>query len=167
MTALLPGAFMSMFPGQNIRQSPPDNAWTFATPIEEHAPIPLFAAADDTGKYVKAIILQGEKAIGKTILAATEYTTPAKMLESFKKVFPDAGKTARYFQMPHELFLQILQGTGLPEFAAVELLENMRLMNEFGYYGGASLDESHAILEDELTTWEEHMKAHPAFADLK
>lgn len=29
--------------------------------------------------------------------------------------------------------------------AQEELLQNMRLLNEFGYYGGDSLDESHSV----------------------
>jgi hypothetical protein len=35
--------------------------------------------------------------------------------------------------------------TGAPAESAEELLQNMRLMNEFGYYFGASLDESHSV----------------------
>jgi hypothetical protein len=167
MTVLMPGIYMSNFPGSMIRQSPPDNAWTFGMPIPDNSPMPLFDTAADTGKFVKSIVLQGEKALGKSILAATAYVTPAEMLESFKKVYPEAGASATFSEIPHDIYLQILQGMGMPAFAANETLENMRLMSEFGYYGGTSLDESHAILDDELTTWEEHMKNAKAFAGLK
>ncbi|PNH26300.1 hypothetical protein VD0002_g8261 [Verticillium dahliae] len=42
----------------------------------------------------------------------------------------------------------------------------MRLMDEGGYYGGASLDESHALLEEPLTSWKEFIAKAPAFKDL-
>ena len=47
----------------------------------------------------------------------------------------------------------------MPDFAAQELLENFLLFDQFGYFGGASLDETHALVEDKLTTWAEHAKA--------
>ncbi len=86
---------------------------------------------------------------------------------AFKKTFPEAGKTAKYAELPHDLYVKILTGVGMPEFAAVELLENMRLLEEYGYYGGESLDETHKLVEDKLTTWEDFMKKAPAFKDLK
>jgi hypothetical protein len=55
----------------------------------------------------------------------------------------------------------------MPEFAAIELLENMRLMDEGGYYGGALLDESHALLSDPLTSWAEFPKKSPVPKELK
>jgi len=39
----------------------------------------------------------------------------------------------------------MLIGSRLPEFAAHELLENMRLLNEGGNCGGESLDWSHSV----------------------
>jgi len=39
--------------------------------------------------------------------------------------------------------------------------------SKFGYYGGAGLAESHEILVDKLTTWEEFMKKAKPFAELQ
>jgi len=36
---------------------------------------------------------------------------------------------------------------------------NMLLLEQFGYYGGDSLDETHRLVEDKLTTWDEHLRA--------
>jgi uncharacterized protein YbjT (DUF2867 family) len=166
-TFFMPGFYMSNVPGSMFRQNPDNNnAWTLSLPVPEDAVAPLFDTAD-TGKYVKAAVLHRDEVLGKRILGATEYLTLKEMVEAFKKAFPEAGKTATYAEMPHDAYVKALTGHGMPEFAAVELLENMRLLKEYGYYGGASLDETHKLVEDKLTTWEEFLKKAPAFKDLK
>ncbi|CAN8101108.1 unnamed protein product [Discula destructiva] len=164
----MPGFFMSNIPGGMLRPSPQANgAWTLALPIPASTPIPLFDPAD-TGKWIKAIVL-GDRAalLGKRLLAATRYATPAEIVAEFKEVFPEAGATASFYELPQETFLGAMRGMGLPDYAAVEMLENMLLMSVKGYFGGESLNDSHAILQDKLTTWKEHMKGAKAFAELK
>ncbi len=90
-----------------------------------------------------------------------------EILDAFKRAFPEAGRTARYVVVPHDKYLEALRAAGLPPHGAEEMLENMRLLDEFGYYGGESLDETHKLVEDKLTTWDEHMKKAPAFQGLK
>jgi hypothetical protein len=166
-TFFMPGFYMSNFPGGMFRQNPDnDNAWTLALPVPEDAVAPMFDTAD-TGKYVKAAVLYRDELLGKRLLGATNYMTLREIVDSFKKTYPEAGKTAAYAELPHDVYVKVLTGTGMPEFAAVELLENMRLLKEYGYYGGASLDETHKLVEDKLTTWEDFMKKAPAFKDLK
>lgn len=165
-TFFMPGFFMTNIPGGMLRPLPPNDSYTLALPIPDNAPIPLFDPKD-TGKWIKAIVLHRDQLLGKRVLAATSYATPAEILADFKAVYPEAGKTAGFFSTPHDMFLDTMKGMGLPDFAALEMLENMRLLNEGGYYGGEKLDESHAILEDRLTTWKEHLKGAKAFADLK
>ncbi|KAK9235090.1 NmrA-domain-containing protein [Lipomyces kononenkoae] len=164
-TFFLAGFYMSNIPGGIFRPSPSNNAWTFGLPVPETAPLPLFDTAD-TGKFVKAIVLRRDELLGKRVLGATAYLTGKEVVEAFKNTFPEAGKTASYFNMPQDMYLAILKKAGLPDFAATELLENMLLLDQFGYYGGAKLDESHAILEDKLTTWDEYIKKADAFKGL-
>ncbi|KAK1624983.1 NmrA-like family protein [Colletotrichum phormii] len=165
-TFLLPGFYMANLPGGMFRQTPPDNAWGLNLPVPASAPIPLFDAAADMGKFVKGIVLHREKVLGKRVYAATSYMTAGEAVETFKKVYPEAGKTARFNELTHEQFKGALKGQGMPDFVAEEMLQNMRLLNEFGYYGGEKLEESHAIVEDKLTTWEEHVKNAKAFSGL-
>jgi len=149
---------MSNIPGGMFRRSPPNNAFTFSLPTTPNAKIPLFDPAD-TGKYIKAAVLHRDALLGKRLLSATEYLSAQQVVNAFKKVFPEAGKDASFYSVPAEKFKEILKGQGMPDFAAQEFLENMQLLDQFGYYGGASLDETHKLVEDKLTTWEEHMKA--------
>ncbi|KAM0330667.1 hypothetical protein ACHAQA_003619 [Verticillium albo-atrum] len=162
----MPGFYMSNVPGQALRADPPANVWTLALPMPESAPIPVFDITD-TGKVIKAIILNREKVLGKRVLAAYKYMTPKELLEEFKAVYPEAGKNATFFSVPHTAYTDTLKGMGMPDFAAEELLENMRLMDEGGYYGGASLDESHALLQDPLTSWKDFIGKSAAFKELK
>lgn len=166
-TFFMPGFYMSNMPGGNFRQAPPNNDWTLALPIPASTPIPLLDTADDTGKFVKGILNNREKTLGKQIYAATNYYTISEIVKEFQEQYPEAGKTAKSVEMPHSVFKGIImKARGVPDEIAEELLQNMRLMNEFGYFFGAKLDESHSILSDKLTTWKEFMQKAPAFADL-
>lgn len=144
-TYMLPGFYMSNFPNGNLKQSPPNNDWTLAMPVPVTAQVPLFATIEDAGKFVKGILNNREKTLGKRVLAATKYYSFQEMLDAFKAAFPEAGKTAQYFEAPHDVYKGFLTSAGLPEFAAQELLENMRLLNEGGYYGDESLEWSHSV----------------------
>lgn len=137
----LAGFFMSNLPGASLRQLP-DGKWGLALPIPDDSPIPLFDAENDTGKFVKAMLLDEQKVLGKRVYGATAYYTPAQIVEEFKELYPSVAKDAGYIQLPGDVFKGIMAGTGAPEVVQEELLQNMRLMPEFGYYGGDTLDFS-------------------------
>ncbi|KAG4438489.1 hypothetical protein IFR05_006012 [Cadophora sp. M221] len=166
-TFFMPGFYMSNLPGQMFKPSPPNNAWTLGMPVPSSSPVPLLATLEDTGKFVKGILNHRSETLGKNILAATKYYTFDEVVEVFKTVYPEAGKTAGYYEAPHEVYLGWLKGAGLPDFAAQELLENMRLLNEGGYFAGQSLEWSSSLVDEPLTTWEEFIKKSKVFADLK
>ncbi|PQE31587.1 hypothetical protein CJF32_00010495 [Rutstroemia sp. NJR-2017a WRK4] len=166
-TFFLPGFYMSNIPGSNLARMPPDQKWKLAFPIPASAPVPLLDTANDTGKFVKGILLNREKLLGKRVYGATEYLTLTEILNQFKELYPIAGEGAETVELPHDVYKANLGKYGMSEEAQEELLQNMRLLAEFGYYGGDSLDESHSILVDKLTTWKEFMSKAPAFADLK
>jgi hypothetical protein len=138
---MLPGFYMSNIPGANLRETP-EGIWKLAFPIPDDSPIPLLATEYDTGKFVKGILLKRDETLGKRIYAATKYYTPLEILSIFKDEYPNAGKDAVYSELPHPVFKGILAATGVPENVQEELLQNMRLMPEFGYYGGEALDSS-------------------------
>lgn len=142
-TFFMPGYFMSNFPGASFRQLPPSNDWTIALPMPAETPIPFLDAAGDTGKFVKGILTHRDKLLGKRVLAATDYSTPSDAIAIFKELFPKAGESAKFVQISKEQYKGALAKAGLPEKAQEELYENMAFMNEYGYYGKASLAESH------------------------
>ena len=150
-TFFMPGFFMSNIPGNMLRPLPPNNAWTMALPMPSDTPMPLFDAAGDTGKFVKAILTHRDTVLGKQIHAATDYYTPDDVVSTFKQLYPEAGKEARFLQVEKEQYKGALAKAGMPEKAQEELYENMAFMHDFGYYGKASLEPSLAVSKVLLT----------------
>ncbi|KAK9430219.1 hypothetical protein V1505DRAFT_119947, partial [Lipomyces doorenjongii] len=70
-------------------------------------------------------------------------------------------------ELPTAVFKGILASTGASDAVQEEMLQNMRLMPEFGYFGNESLRESQSILDEPLTTWKEFVAKTPVWADLK
>ncbi|KAI0398687.1 NmrA-like family protein [Xylaria palmicola] len=159
------GFYMTGIPGELLKPFPPNGVWTLAMPVKPDTPIPMFHPRD-TGKFVKSMILNWDKVAGKRILGATDYMTAQEVLDTFAGVFKKAGATAAYFQVPEEVFRGTLKGQGMPDYVVSELYENARLMEEYGYYGGASLDESKNLIQDRLTTWEEYVQEAGPFRGL-
>ena len=141
-TFFMPGFFMSNLPGGMFRQLPPSNDWTIALPMPASTPIPFFDAGNDTGKFVKGILTHRDKVLGKRVLAATDYYTPSDAIAIFKELFPKAGESAKFVQVSKDEYKGALAKAGMPEKAQEELYENMAFMNDYGYYGKASLSES-------------------------
>ncbi|KAI0141620.1 NmrA-like family protein [Xylariaceae sp. FL1272] len=160
-TFFMPGFYMSNFDGGMLSKQ--GDKYVLSMPIAASSPIPLYDHVD-TGKYIKAIVQNKEALLGKRFLAATQYLTAQELLDTFKTVFPETGKTAGYYEVPKEDYLST---TGMPPHAIEEMYENMVLMQDFGYYGGEPLDESLKYVEDQLTSWEEHARNAAAWADLK
>lgn len=165
-TTLMPGFFMSNVTGSMLRKGE-DGKYTLAMAMPDNAPVPLFATELDTGKYGKAIFQKREQVLGKRVLEAVDYVTPAQMVKEFQEVYPQAGEGAKFFELSEQMFIGALKGNGMPDFAAEELWENMQLIPRFGYFGGDSLDFSKSILDEPLTTWKEYIKKNPAYKDLK
>ena len=67
------------------------------------------------------------------------------MIKSFQKAFPNAGKGMHFHQLSEDEYKGALASVGMPKKAQDELYENMMFMDPFGYYGKASLTESHAV----------------------
>lgn len=68
------------------------------------------------------------------------------------------GKKTKFAQITAEQY----KGS-LPAFIAEEMLENHQFIEEPGYYNDADLEESHAILQDKLVSWEDFVKKSGAF----
>lgn len=136
-----------------------DGTWTMTlATLRPTASFPMFAP-EDTGKFVKGMLTHWEEARGRHILGATVYMTAEKVLATFKEVFPKAGAKAKFVYVPEDAYRKSLGDQGFPEYVTAEMTENFRLMGEFGYFGGESLDWTHSVIDDELTTWKDCVKS--------
>ncbi|TLS23865.1 hypothetical protein PpBr36_08991 [Pyricularia pennisetigena] len=169
-TLFLAGWYMINFEAPNwFRPSGPDNAWTFYVPGPSTSPMPMYDVRD-TGKYVKAIVLNREALLGGRVLAATEYKTFDELLVDFRRVFPRDGANSRFYEVPDEQYLEGVRSAGMPDFVGHEMLQNIQLLGQFGYYAGESLDETHKLVDsvgEKLTTWAEWLPESPVFKDLQ
>ncbi|EHA49387.1 hypothetical protein MCOR27_001382 [Pyricularia oryzae] len=169
-TFFLAGFYLSNFEAPMwFRQTGPDNAWTFSMPGPITSPVPLYDVRD-TGKYVKAIVLNRDALLGGRVLAATEYQTFEEMLVDFRRTFPKDGANARFYELSDEQYLEGVRSAGMPDFVGEELLQNIQLLSQFGYYGGESLDETRKLVEgvgERLTTWAEWLPQSEVFKNLQ
>lgn len=136
---------MSNFTGGMFHPNPDssEHEYVLTFPAPDHTPIPLFDAADDTGKFVKAILTHRDKVLGKRVLAATDYYTCKEIVDTFREVKKEDGKGVHFVQVSEQDYKDSMGG--MPDRGKNELYENMMFMTDFGYYGKASLDESHAV----------------------
>lgn len=96
-------------------------------PFGYNAPFPLFAPDIDTGIFIKGILLNREKTLGKQIYASTDYYTIKQVEEDLKSIFSDK-QTLQYVQTDEKTFKSTLAGYGMPDFVQEELYENMMFM---------------------------------------
>ncbi|KAJ6437448.1 calcium-translocating P-type ATPase, PMCA-type [Purpureocillium lavendulum] len=144
-TAVLPGFFMSNMLTMIRKGDDGAYAWTLPEGVTaDKGQVPLFDASEDMGKFVKAAIKHYPSSAGKRIYAATDYYTPQRVVDEFASVL---GVTARMQNAPQDVYKSFL-----PEAIAQEMMENMLLLEDPGYYAGASLKESLALLGDEKPT---------------
>ncbi len=149
-TFFMPGFYMENF--LDMIKKNEDGSYTLALPVSgDKAKIPVFDTAQDTGLFVKTALKEAAPN-GRQILAATDYVTPNVLVAEFSEVL---GKPANFFPAPAEVFKSFL-----PPAAAQELLENMQLLEDPGYYAGADLTESHRLLDAKPTTWKAFVHAH-------
>lgn len=100
-----------------------------------------------TGKFVTAAIKHRDTVLGSRIHEAADYYTPSRVAREFSEV---TGHPAKFIQLTAEQYKSFL-----PPAVAEELYENHLLLEGPGYYAGASLDESLALLDEKPTTWKE------------
>lgn len=170
-TFYLPGLYMSNFPGGDIRKNPETGVYELGLPVATDTKFPMMATEYDTGKFVKAILLNREKTLGKRIFGAEKYYSVSELMDIFSRVKPVDGKGARAVTISDEAYKERLAAAGMPPFIQEELLQNWRLNDTTaggpGYYSGLGLEESHSILDEKLTGWEEYLQKTPKLKDLK
>ncbi|OJD23945.1 hypothetical protein ACJ73_04697 [Blastomyces percursus] len=152
-TFVLPGYFMSNF--ETALREGPDGVFTLNMPVGDKAQFPLFDVVGDTGKFVTAVMKKYPATLGRVIYEATDYYTPSRIVSEFTEV---TGYPAKVVQITPEQYKSFM-----PPHAAQEFLENHQLLEGPGYFGGASLGESLALLEQKPTSWKafvERAKSH-------
>jgi hypothetical protein len=91
----------------------------------------LLSVNEDTGKYVKAILLNQEQLFGKQICAAEKEDTIGETI----KVMNEGGMDFAFEQYSMEQYQKALAEKGLPDLFIEDMTENMSFVEEFGFFG--------------------------------
>lgn len=120
-----PAFFLQNFDG--MAQKGEDGSYSITLPIDPSARVPLIDAVADTGKWVAGIFEAGAAANGKKVQAVSFWTD----MQTFSSQLGTAlGKKVIYNHVPADVFKSFL-----PEAIAHELTENMKLVDQYSYYG--------------------------------
>jgi hypothetical protein len=107
-----------------------------------------------SGRFVKAALKHYPSTLGRRILAATDYYTPARLVAEFSEV---TGHKAQAVQIPADTFK-----SSLPPPVAQEILENILLLEDPGYFGGEDLGPSKGLLDEKPTDWKDFVAKNKA-----
>ena len=153
------GFFMENFftqPFLNPRPAP-DGTFVLARHVSSKTELPYIAAANDTGKFVGAILAEPEKYQGKTFCAAQALYTFEDIAATLSKA---TGKTVVYKQIPEQEFKDTL---GVP-FMADLFAQGFSCQEEHGYFGlGTKRNVAWAAEQarGRLTSLEEFFQENP------
>lgn len=134
--------FMEFIPPMLVPIAP--KTYKLMAPMPIATRIPMICVKNDTGKYVKAILCNAEKYIGKTIIAGeNEYS----MQEVAAIVAKTAGLDVEAVEITDEQYRGALGAYGMPEFLVDDMAQMMQFIKEYGFFGGATLDRDHSVCE--------------------
>lgn len=132
------------------------NTYAIAHFVPPTTQLPLIEVADDTGKYVGAMLADPAKYEGKVFSAATGLYTFTEVVEAMSKV---SGKTVTYQQIPLDAWRGFLPP------AMVDYMTDMfTWIRDYGYFGGKTGEEvqwTAGQAKGKLTGLEEYLTKHP------
>jgi len=147
-TFVMPASYMSFVLDTFRKQDDGSYALFVPGPADETI-FPLIDTAPDYGKFVAAAIKNRSSVLGERIYAAENYYSATKMADIFSEA---TGHPAKAIGIPPEAFQK-----NLPPAIASELTDMMVSFSSPGYYGGADLKESLALLDANLTSLKEYL----------
>ena len=121
-------------------------SYKLSLPIPGRTKWPLISVNQDTGKYVKAILLNREKLLGKDICAAEKEYTLEECCGLLKE---KAGIDMKFEQATEDGYKKALEKMGLPDFFRDDMCENMQYVKEFGFFGGSGLEAGHEVSDND------------------
>lgn len=109
---------------------------------------PLISVKEDTGKYVKAILLNMEELLGKQVYAGEKEYEIGEIIEIMKS---EGSLDVVFEQCSDEEFRAGLATAGLPEFMQQDMSDNMKYIAEYGFANGEGLEAGHEVSDELLS----------------
>jgi len=152
---IAPGSFMENFHA-SLTPRPMGDVYGIANFVAPETQLPLIAAANDTGKWVAAILADFERYNGQVLCCATRLYSMQETVEIMSKA---SGKTVVYKQLPREVWSGFL-----PEMMRDHIGDMFEHFQRSGYYGPETEERvvwSAKQARGTLTSLEEYLQAHP------
>ncbi|KAL4949078.1 hscarg dehydrogenase [Aspergillus filifer] len=135
----------------------------FPAPVTLETEFPLISASTDVGKFVKGILLNRERTLGRQLNLAERYYTTQEFIDITKRL----GVNVTFQAIDKETFKAGMAKQGAPEFFQEDVVQVLQYAAEFGFWGGKGFEEEHLLLREQLLTLEEALRESDAFAKLK
>lgn len=111
-------------------------------PAPTSTKVHLISAKHDVGKYVTSIILNRDQLVGKAILAGEREYSVQEIADILVKT---GGIDVKAEEIGDEQYRGLLQAFGTPEFVADDMSQNMKYIQEYGFFGGESVEQDHSV----------------------
>lgn len=145
-TFIILGLFMHWlgFFLQPVSTSSTTRSYKLSIPIPSTSRIPVISAASSTGLYVKSILLNRERVLGKEVFAAEGWYSFDDLIKVFKE---EAGLDIVFEQCSEVEYKAAFASKGLPEFFQEDMVENMKWTSDWGFFGDKQgvLEEGHQV----------------------
>jgi hypothetical protein len=122
--------------------NPDSKSYKFSVPFRTDLKFPMISVNEDTGKYVKAILLNREKVLGKPISVGQKDYSADDVVRIMRDV---GGLDVVAEQITDEEYRKQLAMRGVPDFFIDDMSANMRYMQTYGFFSGKTLDEGHEV----------------------
>jgi len=163
-TFLLLGVFMHYILFQLVPKPLGSKSYVLQFPVSLNTKYPLISVSTDVGKYVKSILLNREKLLGKQIIAGEREYTVQETADILKDV---GGLDVVAEQIGEKEYRGILAARGFPEFLQDDMLSNMDYFGTNGFFNGEDVRRDHDILTEKLESFEEWVKNSKEVAAMK
>lgn len=122
--------------------SPGSKSYKFSVPFPTSTKLPLISVNEDTRKYVKAILLNREKVLGKQISAGENYYSPDDAVRIIRLI---GGLDATVEQVTSEEYRKQLAALGVPGFFINDMSDNVKYIEECGFFDAKSMKEGQEV----------------------
>jgi hypothetical protein len=127
--------------------NPGSKSYKFSVPFPTNIKLLMISVDEDTGKYAKAILLNGEKVLGKQVLVGEKYYSPDDIVRIMRDV---GGLDVMSEEITDEEYRKSLVMRGVPDFFINDMSDNMRYIQTHRFFSGKSLGGGHEVSRSRL-----------------
>ncbi|KIM86166.1 hypothetical protein PILCRDRAFT_86767 [Piloderma croceum F 1598] len=149
------GTYASNFTSTLAPRKQADGTYAIGLPFGPDTLIPIIDMASDYGLFVRQAIESTAFGAGSEILTCGELLPVGDM---FKQLSEITGKSVVFHQLSDKEYLAAMPEM-IPDRIKVEFLDQMKYIDDFGYYNGKSVVPSQQQLARKPRTWAEFVKA--------